>query len=154
MRDLLDQLPAQPDGRRRAAVVPGRAGGTSTHPRLLPRVRRGVQRALVRRPARVGGAAPGPAERRALPDPVEALVDDGVPLRLRMRRAGADRRAAVVPTERRDCAAGVRPARIYRGVERRDARRADARVLRTETRAARPAARARAGLQPGDALSL
>ena len=84
---------------------------------------------------------------------LEALLDDRLPLRLRRRRSGADRRAAAVPAERRDRAAGVRPARLGRRLGRRGARRAGARRVRgasaslssTLLRAQGPARRRRAG---------
>ena len=58
---------------------------------------------------------------------------------------GADRAAQALPAERRHRAAGVHPARRGRGLERRGARRAGARVLR---RQARRAARRARGARP------
>ena len=77
-----------------------------------------------------------PAQRRRLQHALEALVDDRLPLRLRRRRRGRDRVAAQVPAERRHRAAGLRPARGGRGVERRGARRAQPRALRPQAASA------------------
>ena len=66
-------------------------------------------------------------ERRRLQHALEALVDDGVPLRVRLRAARDLRRAARVPADRRHRAAGVRPARVGRRLVGRRARRGRAR---------------------------
>src|SRR5438045_1696281 len=66
-------------------------------------------------------------------------------LPLRRGAAGDRLSAEVVPPDGRDCAAGVRPARVRRRVERRAARRGDARTLPREARDPDPGARS-AGL--------
>ncbi len=70
--------------------------------------------------------------------------------------AGADviDGVAFVSSECGDGAAGVRPARVGRGLGRRGSRRGDAPALRVEARAARAGARPRAGLERGDVLPL
>ena len=67
---------------------------------------------------------------------VQALVDAGLPLRVRRRRPGDHRRAEEVPAERRRRAAGVRPARRDRRLGRRDPRRRGARALPGQARGA------------------
>ena len=104
--------------------------------RLRDRLRRGVQRALVRRAAGLGAPGRRPLARHRLPDAEQALVDDRLPLRLRRGAAGGDRRAQVVPADGRHRAAGVRAARVGRRLERRAARRGDARPLSREARRA------------------
>ena len=81
-RALLGQLPEQPDRRDRAARVlraPGRRSPREHD--FLALLGRGVQRALVRRAAALGARARRPGERRRLPDALQALVDDRLPLR-------------------------------------------------------------------------
>src|SRR2546426_1576985 len=53
---------------------------------------------------------------------------------LRRRRGRGNRGALEVPAHRRDGAAGVRPARVDRRLERRGARRADTRDLPAQAR--------------------
>ncbi len=110
LRDLLGELPAQPDGRGRLPLVLRAARGARPRARLLPRGGRGVHRDLVRPASIVGARARRSEERRRLPDAVEAIVDDGLPQRVRVRATRADRGAAQFPAERRHGAAGVRAA--------------------------------------------
>ena len=146
---LLDQLPEQPHRRDGAARVLRAARGAGARARLRARLRRGLHRALVRRAARVGAAARRPDERRRLQHALEAQLDDRLPQRLRGRRPGADRGAEGLPADRRDRAAGVRPARVGRRLGRRGARRRDARALRPQAGALpRPLRAARASASP------
>ena len=87
-RALLGLLSEQPDRRRRAALVLRGAGRASAGARVSPLLRRGVLGALVRRAAGVGAAGRRPLERRRLQHALEALVDDGVPLRVHVRATG------------------------------------------------------------------
>ena len=64
----------------------------------------------------------------------QALVADGLPLGLRGRGPGARRRAQDLPPHGRNGAAGVRAARLGRGLGRRGARRADPRGLPRQAR--------------------
>ena len=105
-----------------------RGGRAMPVPRRPARFGRGVQRALVRR--RAAGLRPaggGPHERPRVPHAQQAFLDDGLSLGVRRRRPGADRGPEGPPTLGGRDAAGVRPARVDRGVERRDARGGDAR---------------------------
>ena len=79
--------------------------------------------------------------RRGVQHALQALLDARLPVGLRGRRPGADRRAQALPAERRRRAARVRPARRGRGVGRRGARRGGARPLPRQARPARPGAR-------------
>ena len=108
---------------------------------------RGVHGALVRRAAAVGAAGGRSLAHRRLPHAEQALVDDGLPLRLRRRAAGDRRGAEGVPSDRRDGAAGVRAAGLGRGLERRASRRGDARALPREAGRADPCDR---GARLGD----
>ena len=154
-RDPVAELAEQPD-RRVAAPLAfyERAAALRARARLRPRLRRGVLRALVRgRPARERAAGRRPHERARLQHALQALVDAGLPLRLRRRRPRARRRAQALPPERRDGAAGVRAARGGRRVGRRG------RTSSRPARATRPSATsccprcAATGLEPagGDA---
>ena len=93
-------------------------------------------------PPVVGAPGRGSLARHRLPDAEQALVDDRLPLGLRRGAAGGDRGTQGVPPDRRDCAAGVRPARIRRRLERRAARRGDPRPLPREARRLAPRPRA------------
>ena len=84
-RALLGLLPEQPDGSRRAARFLRGARGARARARLPRLLRRGVLRAVVRRATGVGAAGRGPRQRRRLQHAVEALVDDRLPLGLRLR---------------------------------------------------------------------
>ena len=79
--------PNNPDGRRGAALVLRGAGCARPRARLPALLRRGVLRALVRRAAGLGFAGRRPDERRRLQHALEALVDDGLPLRVHLRAA-------------------------------------------------------------------
>ena len=92
-RALLDVLPEQPDRRRRAALVLRGARRARPRARLPALLGRGVLGALVRRAADVGARARRPHERRRLQHALEALVDDRVPVRLRLRAARRSRDA-------------------------------------------------------------
>ena len=101
-----------------------RAAALAREHDFVRRVRRGVLGAVLRRRAAgLGAAGRRPHERRGVQHALQALVDAGLPLRLRRRRPGARRRAQALPAERRRRAAGVRPARRRGGVGRRGARR-------------------------------
>ena len=116
--------------------------------RLLPRVRRGVHRAVVRRAAGVRGAARRSEERRRVPDALEALVDDGLPHPGSSAREPAlidalrsfRPNAGTAPQEfvqRASVAAWNDEAHVV----------GDARALRAQARAPRAAARPRARLE-------
>ena len=138
-RARLGQLPAQPDGRGRAArVLRASSRRRAERHDFVIASDEAYTRALVRRAAAVGAAGGGPLARRRLPDAEQALVDDRLPLRVRRGAAGDRRGAEGVPPDGRDGAAGVRPARVGRRVERRAARRGDARALPREARRADP----------------
>ena len=92
-RALLGLLPEQPDRRRRAALVLRGARRARPRARLPGLLGRGVLGAVVRRAAGLGAAGRRPHERRRLQHAVEALVDDRLPLGVRLR-AGRDRRRA------------------------------------------------------------
>ncbi len=68
--------------------------GPCARARLPALLRRGVLGALVRRAAGLGAPGRRPDERRRLQHALEALVDDGLPLRLRLRARRGRRRAA------------------------------------------------------------
>ena len=137
-RALLDVLPEQPDRRDRAALVLRGARRAGARARLPALLRRGVLGALVRRAAGVGAPGRGPRERRRLQHALEALVDDGLPLGLRLRAARRRGRAARLPPLDRHRPAGVRPARLGRRLVRRGARRRRARRLPAQARDAPP----------------
>src|SRR3954451_19534166 len=141
-RARLDELPEQPDRGDGAARALRAARGARARARFRVRFGRGLQRGLLRRAARVGAASRRSPERRGREQPLEALVDDRLPIGLRGRRPGARRGPQGVPPERRHGAAGVRPARVDRRLERRGARRADAGALSTQARHPPPRARA------------
>ena len=86
-RALLGLLPEQPDRRRRAALVLRGARRARARARLPALLRRGVLGAVVRRAAGLGAAGRRPDERRRLQHALEALVDDRLPLGLRLRAA-------------------------------------------------------------------
>ena len=113
-----------------------RASTTSCSPPTRP-----TRRSTSARAARVGAAGGRPHERRGVQHALQALLDARLPLGLRGRRPGADRRAQALPAQRRRRAAGVHPARRGRRVGRRGARRGGARALPRQAR--RAAARAR-----------
>ena len=98
---------------------------------------------LVRRAAAVGAPGSRPFTRRRLPDVEQALVDDRLPLRIRRGTAGDRGGSEGVPPDRGHGAAGVRAARVRRGLERRAARRGDPRALPRETGRADPAIESR-----------
>ena len=84
-RDRLGELSEQPDRCARTARVLRAARRACRAIRLRDRLRRGVHRALVRRAAGVCAAGRRPLTRDRLPDPEQALVDDGLSLGLRRR---------------------------------------------------------------------
>ena len=151
-RRVLGLLPEQPDRRDRAARVLRGARRPRPGARLPRLLGRGVLRAVVRRAAGVGAPGRRPRARRGLQHALEALVDDGLPLGLRLRFARGRRRAASLPPVARHRAAGVRPACVGRGLVGRDARRRGARGLPPQARDPPPALEA-AGFRPagGDA---
>ena len=135
LRDLLGQLPQQPDRRRCSARLLRGARGARAPVRLPARVGRGVHRVVFRgRASRLGPAARAACQRRRLQHAVQALLDDGVPVRLRRRRSCADRGVEAVPADGRHRAAGLRPARGDHGVVGGGARRRDARGLPPQAR--------------------
>ena len=86
------ELSEQPDRRGGAAVVPGRGGRAMPHARRVARLRRGLQRAVVRRRAAARrAAAAGPHQRGGAQHAEQAFVDDRLPQRLRGRRPDPDR---------------------------------------------------------------
>src|SRR5439155_20840630 len=87
--------------------------------------------------------APGrrPLERRGLPDAFEALVDDRLPFGVRRRAGRRRRRPPHVPAVDRRRPPGVRAAGVDRRLERRGARRPDARGVPAEARGAAGRAR-------------
>ena len=133
-RPVLDVLPEQPDRRGRAALVLRGACRARPRARLPALLRRGVLRAVVRRAAGVGAPGRRPLERRRLQHALEALVDDGLPLGVRLRATGGHRGAAPLPADGRHGAAGVRPARVDRRLVGRRARRRGARDLPAQAR--------------------
>ena len=133
--DPVAELPEQPDRRDGAAGVL-RGGGRAGAPRTgscSPPTRRTRSCTSARRSG-VRAAGPRPLERRRVQHAVEALVDAGLPLRVRRGRSRDHRGAEEVPAERRRRAAGVLPARGGRGLERRRARRRGARALPRQAR--------------------
>ena len=78
--DPVAELPEQPDrGRRAAGVLPG-GGGTLPGARRAAGLRRGLQRALVRRwPSRERAPGGRPLERPGRQHTVQAFVDDRLP---------------------------------------------------------------------------
>ena len=140
-RALLGLLPEQPDRRGRAALVLRGAGGARARARLPALLRRGVLGALVRRAAGLGPPGRRPHERRRLQHAVEALVDDRLPLGIRVRSGRDRRRAARVSPDGRHRAPGVRPARVGRGLVGRRARRGRPRALPAQARDAAAGAR-------------
>jgi histidinol-phosphate/aromatic aminotransferase/cobyric acid decarboxylase-like protein len=91
-------------------------GGARARARLPALLRRGVLRALVRRAAGVGAAGRRSHERRRLQHVVEALLDDRLPLGVRLRATGDRDGAEELPPDRRYRAAGIRAAGIGRRV--------------------------------------
>ena len=114
--------------------------------RLRARLRRGVHGALVRRAAGIGAAAGRPHQRRRLQHPLEAIVDDRLPLGVRRRRPGADRGAASTsgPTIGTAPQEFVQRA-VRRRLGRRGARRARPRRVRAQAGARARRARQRKG---------
>ena len=135
-RHPVAQLPEQPDRRHGAALLPRARRRPGAPSRRLAGAGRGVQRAVVRRRASgLGAAARGSRERRRAQHAEQALEHDGVPLRVHGRRRPVDRGdEGAPPLDRRD-AAGVRPTRVRRRLERRGPRAGAASALRREARA-------------------
>ena len=141
--DLLAQLPEQPDRRRRPARLSSSARPSSRreHGFLLASDEAYTELWFDEPPHSALEVATA-RQRRRLQHALQALVDDRLPLRVRGGRRGADRCAEAVPAVRRHRAAGVRPARVGRRLERRGARRAHARALPPQARVLLPDARA------------
>ena len=80
---------------------------------------------------RAGLRAPGrrPRAHGRVQHALEALVDDRLPLGLRLRAARGRRRPARVPAVARDRAAGVRPARLGRRLGRRSGTSTEMRAI-------------------------
>ena len=133
---VLGLLPEQPDRRDGAARVLRGARRPRARARLPRLLGRGVLRAVVRRAAGVGAPGRRPRAHRRLQHAVEALVDDRLPLGLRLRAAVDRRRAARVPPVARHGAAGVRPARVGRRVVGRGS--TSTRCARSTATSARP----------------
>ena len=156
-RAALAQHAEQPDGSSRTTRAARRCCRASTRAWLRPRVRRGIQRALVRRATALRAPARGLDERRRVQHALEAIVDDRLPQRVRRRRPGADRRPPPLPAEHRHGAAGVRPAGLGRRLGRRGARPPRPRELCAEADdpARRPRARGPSRRRrPGDDVPL
>ena len=92
--------PNNPTGATAPLAFYERLARARARARLPGLLGRGVQRALVRRAAALGARAGRPVERRRLPDALEALVDDRLPLRLRRGAAGDRLGAQDVPARR------------------------------------------------------
>ena len=75
--------PNNPTGATAPLAFYERLAGLAARARLPRLLRRGVHRALVHRAAALGARACRPGERRRLPDALQALVDDRLPLRVR-----------------------------------------------------------------------
>ena len=84
-RASLGQLPEQPDRSARAGRVLRASRGARARARLPALLRRGVQRAVVHGTAGLGAPGRRPDERRRLPDALEALLDDRLPVGVRRR---------------------------------------------------------------------
>ena len=136
-RTAVAQLPEQPHRRRGAARALSAGGGARAPPRVPAGLRRGVQRAVVR----ARGPPPSVLQAGDLANVVadqdaeQAVVDDGIPQRVRGGGSRPDRAAEAGAAERRRDAAGVRPAGVGRGMERRGARRRGARAATRAKRA-------------------
>ena len=144
----LGQLPEQPDGRAsRRSRSTSELAARAPRARLRRRLRRGVHGALVRRAAAVGARRSADRSRIVVFQTLSKRSSmTGYRSGLRRGAAGGRRGAEGVPADGRDGAAGVRPARLGRGLGRRAPRRGDARALPREARgAAAGAASARAG---------
>src|SRR5436190_6937261 len=141
-RDRVAQLSEQSDGRGGPARVPPACRRALARARLPARVRRGVLGAVVRLPAALGARGARARQRGRVQHAEQALVDDGLPVRIRRGSARAHCGPEAVPAVGRDCAAGVRAACIDRGLERRGARRAHPRRVPAQARSASSGARA------------
>ena len=130
------QLPEQPDRRHGAACVPRARRRPGAPTRRPAGAGRGVQRAVVRR--RTSGLGPAdrrPDERRRAQHAEQALEHDGVPLGVHGRRRAVDRGDEGAPPFDGGDAAGVRPARVRRRLERRGPRAGAAAAIRRQARA-------------------
>ena len=126
--------PNNPTGATVPLAFLERAAGAGPRARVPAGLGRGVQRDLVRgRAARLGPPGERSVERRGRQHAQQALVDDGLPIGVRRGRPGADRRTQAAAPGGRGDPAGVRAARLDRGMERRGARRDQPRNLRRES---------------------
>ena len=104
-RAAVAQLPEQPDGRRRAARALRARGGAGARARLRARLRRGLQRDLLRRRAAGVGARRSPTARTSLVLNTlsKRSAMPGLPVRLRGRRPrrSSPRSSASGPTRAR-----------------------------------------------------